>query len=247
VAEGEKDCQRENSNPTHGNERMRTRRAPIAETGGADEIDDGPVARERTSPERLRAQFVGLTQGKRRRDCKRDQDEEGPMALAVLAQERNKHWETERKNRPDPEVVRPKAQDIAVPGRHDPDGRADKPGREPNAALEKINRRQREHHPGENEPREIALDLVGLADQRDSSADAGDIQNRRALPPGRGTASAPQNENPKRDAERQRREGNRAADWPAEKIPIMRDEKDNPGSDQQRAQDRGEDESDPAR
>src|SRR5205085_11972223 len=44
VAEGEKDCQRENSNPTHGNERMRTRRAPIAETDGADEIDDGPVA-----------------------------------------------------------------------------------------------------------------------------------------------------------------------------------------------------------
>ena len=102
----------------------------------------------------------------------------------------------------------------------------------------------RQQHPDEDEPGEVALDLVGLADERDRGPDRGDIQDRGALPPGRRFVPAQQDKNGKRLAEDQGRKGDGAANGPAEEIPVMRDEQNDSGADQQGAENGGENESD---
>src|SRR5205814_10388303 len=132
-----------------------------------------------------------------------------------------------------PESVRPQPEEVARFGRQNPDGGADKINREADAGSEKRDDGQGEQHPDENEPGEIALDLVGLADEGDGGTDRGNVQDRAAFAPGRGFIPAEQDEDGERLSQDQRGEGDRATSWPAEEIPVMRDQQDDTSADQQ--------------
>lgn len=83
--------------------------------------------------------------------------------------------------------------------------------------------------------RKVSLDLIGLADQGDARADRRHVQDGSAFAPRRGIVSPEENEDGERLAQDQRGKGDRAPRGTTEKIPIMSDEEDNPGADQQRA------------
>src|SRR2546423_17729 len=112
------------------------------------------------------------------------------------------------------------AEEIAALRRENPNGRADKMSGQADAGLKDVNDRQREKHPNKDEAREVALDLIGLAHERDRRADGSDVQDRRALAPRCGFISARQNENAGRLTKKQRRGSESASDRPAEKIPV---------------------------
>src|SRR2546423_6383340 len=130
------------------------------------------------------------------------------------------------------------AEEIAALRRENPNGRADKISGQADAGLKDVNNRRRQKHPSQNESREVALDLIGLAHERDRSADGSDVQDRRALAPRRRFISARQNESAERLTQNQRRESDSASDRPAEKIPVVRDQQNNARADEQRSQDR---------
>src|SRR4051794_12425558 len=110
------------------------------------------------------------------------------------------------------------AEKIAVFRRNNPNRDADEIGGETDARLKKINNRQGQDHPDQNEAGEVALDLVGLTDECDRGADGRDVEDRGGLtPPGR-SASADQNENSEGLAQDQRRERDRAPNGTAQKI-----------------------------
>jgi hypothetical protein len=132
---------------------------------------------------------------------------------------------------PDPQVVRPRPEERPAFRGENPHGGADKINREAEACPEQIDDGQREQHPDENEPGEVALDLVGLADERDRGADGRDVQDRGGFAPGCGFIAAQQDEDGERLAQDQRCERNRATNRPAEEIPVVGDEQDDPGAD----------------
>src|SRR4051812_41244508 len=131
-----------------------------------------------------------------------------------------------------------RAKKIAVLRRNNPDRGADKISGEPDTRLKQINDGQREDHPDQDEPREVALDLVDLANERNRRPDGSDVENGGGFAPCSRLAAPQEDENRERLAEDQRRKRDPATDRPAKEIPVMRDQQNNAGADKQRSEDR---------